>query len=281
MQNIHSEQVRNLWHKFFVLEENFLDWLNRNTEAINSNEPNMLLSYEKIDGAKTKPPKAFRHVCYLVNADDSAELDERINALKSAYMLPVMTEAEENNLEKEEVEKLIGKYPSRFPEFYTGVRQVNLSVTPAYSSSKISIGEDQRLLLKTYRADNSNHFNSLKAVAEEEQKLLIRFGLKTATLNAKPLARTIKLLISSDELIKLSNTKSLQLRKSTGYQYRARVFKVNGDMLPVRFGLMIFDTKVSAYNVVPQTKRSHALENAGYEFDIPISNCAFRVWIKQ
>lgn len=280
MVNNHSEKARSLWHKFFVYEENFLAWLNLNTMPIESFEIDRKLAYTHLINERTKPPKGFRHICNLRNPDDTKELIMRIQELKESYLRPVLVEAEENEVDADELNKLLNKFPSRFPEFYSDVKQINLSITPAYSSKKIALGDEDELLLKSYSANDPMHFHSLAECAENERKILVNFGLNSTTLYKQEKTGVLKLLVKPDELIKLAKSDFLQLRRHTGDQFRARVFKNDGKVLPVRFGLMILDEVAPTYHALPQSKRSHALDNVGVEFELPISNCNFRAWIK-
>lgn len=278
MVNNHSEKVRKLWHNFFVKEENFLDWLNRNTRVIDSLETGSTLSYKKLINARTKPPKAFRHICYMTNPDDSSEAIARIAELKEHYILPVLEEAKENKENEIVLDKLSKKFPSRFAEFYFNVRQINISVTPAFSSSKIKVNNNQELLLKSYNAHDSQEYELLKDRAYEELKQLVRFGLTTTDLYKNPKSGVLKITIESDELLKLANATQLQLRKNTGDQYRARVYQHDGIVLPVRFGLIILNEKAPVYYALPQPERKHSLEKSGNEFKLPISTYNFRIW---
>ena len=288
MKITQSDLVKGFWHNFFCYEERFLEWVNQNTEVITSLEQDDLLSYRSIYDTQgqavqghTKAPQAFRHVCFLRNADDANELLERIRELKRVYLLPVLTEAKEMKLSQSEIDELMGRLPNRFPEYYSGIDQINISINDAYSSKRITQDTKERLTIKTYLLTDKNNFSEIKAEAEKDRSVLVRFGLNSASVNSERIkVGVIKLDIDASELVRISKAESLQLRVHTGDQYRARLFEQSGTTSLVRFGLIILDAHCSIHHVLPRPQRSISLQKIGRQFELPISSCSnFSIWI--
>jgi len=82
------------------------------------------------------------------------------------------------------------------------------------------------------------------------------------------------LVISTADLYEYAGCDAIQMRRSTGVQYRARV-RVNGDSaaLRVKMGLMVLGPDCTA-NVVKantQAPRPHSLEASGARIELPVS----------
>lgn len=280
----HSTIVKKLWHSFFSYEMDFLDWLNANTKAITSLETNDLLKYREtydtsghIIESYNKPPSAFRHVCYLKNSTDEAELLERIINLKEKYLAPVLKDAEEKELEQSQINTLMNRFPHRFPEFYPSIKQINISVKDAFSSNRIDRENcEKEFTIKTY---NLNRDEECNEQFDKDKKALAAFGLHTATIaNERKNTGVLRLKVQGAELLDVAKVNSLQLRAHTGSQYRARLFDHSGSTKVTRYGLIILNDFCHTHTVLPQPQRKHSLEKTGNKFDLPITS-DFTIWI--
>lgn len=256
------EDKKAAWHAFYCAEQELYRFLNHEVESVYG-EPPSYIEYETKSGAMHQRPPRFVHWIGRLYVGGEAAYLGLVDNMRQAYLAANET----------------GRFPVRWPEFYWGIAQVNISVNSAYSSKPMVHGEAVTLKAKRWPEGKAEQ-NELLAEFAADQLALKQWGLTTVycgegvDLNPQGQIEAVLLLSApAPEVLNVAGCASIQVRKRTGSQYRARI-RAAGQSAGkrVKFGLMVLD-ETSDVNVclsTPQAPRPHQLSESDRRVLLPI-----------
>lgn len=208
-----------------------------------------------------KPPRFIRRICQLT--EDSEFYVSLSKKLHQLYRTAV-------------ADSLI-KFPVRFPEFYENIEQINVSVNDAFES--IAIKPNEIVTIKKKRVFDLTKTEEYDGEFRGDVQSLQELGINATysiddDLNAYgSVSKHALLTVNSDDLFAYANCTSIQRRKKTGNQYRARIReRGQSSGTRIKLGLIVIDkdSDVAIVQSNPQTKRRHALSKTNKTIELPI-----------
>lgn len=234
---------RNKWRDFFVLEEEFLKWLDENGTSL-ANDSDATTYIEKmVQGVRfTKPPKYIRQVLQLT--DDLYEEAQTIFAdVKQAFVDAKFDDGIDDEAKI--------RFPDRFPIFIdSAASQINIIKNAAYKSKVLKRNDTQLTLFKCN--------------VETEQLALDMFDKISAVYPSAEIfhsliSKDISISINGNDVLDKFDACEITMREFTGTQYRAKiVFDDARESEREKYGFLIVSNKVDIYQTVPQKRRKDA-----------------------
>lgn len=250
-----SENVKQAWKRFYVLEEDFFKWLSDHSHLLYWKELNTIgyLTYKNQYGhTVTRPPKYIRQVRYVENFSSAQAQYQKV---KSAYENAVILAHQEENPELP-AENVDIRYPDRFPRFESNIEMVRVYVNRAVKSIRVDRDSVRQVVnLMTYNALDDVEYEQARA----DLKSMKEAGFKKVELVYVPKKFTYQLTIDRTELLDFFDTNRLQFRHETGSQYEARVLNQQGEAKKLSLGLILLDRFVQVEDALPRKTRSNKL----------------------
>lgn len=260
-----GKDIKKIWCAFHRAEKRLFDYLLDNCNclfSVEGDEP-AYLEYQNRHGVTLEKPPRFIHWIGQLKVSEIEywKLAENVQELYQAALGA----------------KFKG-YPVRFPQFYRGIEQINISSSTAYESKAVTGSE---LILKEFPVTDPEQEKWLREAFEADIAMLHDIAFPTPeirkTLKIMPfggVSEYLGLVIETDLLFDYAGTSSIQKRRMTGMAYRALV-RFSGQSFSHRrkLGLMIIDqdSDVSIVQANKQAARPHALAVSGDQLRLPIT----------
>ncbi len=256
------ETHKSAWGKFYKAEESFMDTLVANSTCLFSEdgrEPAYRQSTSRTGDLLTSPPP---HICWIGQTQmPKTEFDMRLHELESLYTAA-------------RGDKEMKRYPSRFPQFFESVEQINVVQNTAFSSIQLNPLADFFIV-----REESDSGDDLKAIAAD-LATMIAAGF-TATISKETCIRSgnpenlHRLKIPMIQLFEFANATSIQMRRLSGTAFRGTL-RHSGDHSGHRInvGFVIVDTSSSirAVRSLPEGARPHRLTASGTPIKLPVAS---------
>ena len=251
------DTIGKLWREFYQAEQDLYDFLNIHEylHCIGGCEPvyrERVLDSIAGERVVMAPPKYVRCTIAL-NSATSVKTFHQLNH----RVLDTHREAHEAS------RSTTVRLPDRFPQYFEGLSQINLTVNEAVQS--IALDPDGCFAIMSGRYSYS---------FEEEIRRLKKYGIEAFEEKA---IRKKFLMVDCKSLFKYAKAEGLQLRKKTGSRYIARVrhpTPYNEDkkqpLKRVRYGLLVLDKPCPIYHTMPTSEHSDRLEFIGEKVELPI-----------
>jgi hypothetical protein len=254
-----------IWRAFHRAEKRLFDYLVDNCDclfSVEGDEP-AYLEYANRHGVTLEKPPRFVH---WIGQLRTSEIDYWHMAEQVQELYQAALGAKFKN------------YPVRFPQFYRGVEQINVSSSTAFESKAVKGSE---LILKESLISDPEKEKWVREAFEADIEMLADIAFPTPeirnTLKILPFGgvqECLELVISTDLLFDYAGTSNIQKRRMTGMAYRARVrFSGQSFAHPRKLGLMVIDqdSDVSIVQANKQAPRPHALAVSGDQLRLPIT----------
>ena len=254
-----------IWREFHRAERRLFDYLVDNCAclfSVEGHEP-AYLEYTNQHGVLLEKPPRFVH---WIGQLKTSEIDY----LRMAEQVQELYQAALGVKFK--------NYPVRFPQFYRGVEQINISSSTAYESKAVNGSE---LILKESSVSDPEQEQWVREAFDADIEMLndIAFPVPEIrkTLKIMPFGgvqEILELVIKTDLLFDYAGTSNIQKRRLTGTAYRALV-RFSGQSFGHRrkLGLMVIDqhSDVNIVQANKQAQRPHALAVSGDQLRLPIT----------
>lgn len=260
-----KEENKNIWRAFHRAERRLFEYLVDNCDclfSIEGDEP-AYLEYRNQHGVTLERPPRFVHWIGQLRTSEIEywRMAEQVRELYQAAL-----GAKFKN------------YPVRFPQFYRGVEQINVSSSTAYESKAVKGSE---LILKEAPISDLEKEKWVREAFEADIEMLEDIAFPAPeirkTLKIMPFGGVqeyLELVISTDLLFDYAGTANIQKRRMTGMAYRALV-RFSGQSFghKRKLGLMVIDqdSDVSIVQANKQAPRPHALAVSGDQLRLPIA----------
>ena len=256
--------VDRIWRAFHKAERKLFDYLVDNCDclfSIGGHEP-AYLEYLNQHGVTLEKPPRFVHW---------------IGKLKTSEIEYIQLIEQMQQLYQAALGDNFKNYPVRFPDFYRGVEQINISSSTAYESKAV---KSSTLILKESLILDLEQSLQVRTLFEADIEMLksIAFPIPEIRTTSKltpfyGVQKFLELVITTDQLFDYAGTSNIQKRRMTGTSYRALV-RFSGQSFGHRkkLGLMVIDqhSDVTIVQANKQAPRPHALAVSGDQMRLPI-----------
>ncbi|WP_318494053.1 hypothetical protein [Photobacterium leiognathi] len=232
----------NSWRKFYLLEEEFLKWLDENGLSLANDSDSTTYIEKMVQGVRlTKPPKYIRQVL-LLTEDLYQEAQTRFADVKQAFLDAKIDDG---------IDEAKIRFPDRFPIFInSAASQINIIKNAAYKSKVLKRNDTQLTLFKcNVEAEHLalDMFDKISAV------------YTSAEIFRSLLSKTISISINGNDVLDKFDASEITMREYTGTQYRAKiVFDDERESEREKYGFLIVPHSVAIFNTVPQKRRNDA-----------------------
>ncbi|WP_318473057.1 hypothetical protein [Photobacterium leiognathi] len=232
----------NSWRKFYLLEEEFLKWLDENGLSLANDSDSTTYIEKMVQGVRlTKPPKYIRQVL-LLTEDLYQEAQTRFADVKQAFLDAKIDDG---------IDEAKIRFPDRFPIFIdSAASQINIIKNAAYKSKVLKRNDTQLTLFKcNVEAEHLalDMFDKISAV------------YPSAEIFRSLLNKTISISINGNDVLDKFDASEITMREFTGTQYRAKiVFDDERESEREKYGFLIVPHSVAIFNTVPQKRRNDA-----------------------
>ncbi|WP_305831172.1 hypothetical protein [Photobacterium leiognathi] len=233
----------NKWRNFYLLEEEFLKWLDENGVSLANDSDSTTYIEKMVQGVRlTKPPKYIRQVLNL-NHDCYEEAQTRFADVRQAFI----DAKHDDGIDDES--KI--RFPDRFPIFIdSAASQINIIKNAAYKSKVLKRNDTQLTLFKcNVEAEHLalDMFDKISAV------------YPSAEIFRSLLSKTISISINGNDVLDKFDASEITMREYTGTQYRAKiVFDDERESEREKYGFLIVPHSVAIFDTVPQKRRNDA-----------------------
>lgn len=253
------------WRKFYCAERELFEYLVDNCNclfSVEGHEP-AYLEYPNQHGVMLEKPPRFVHWIGQLKVSEIEywSMVERVQVLYRAAL-----------------GSKFKNYPVRFPQFYQGVEQINISSSTAFESKAVNGSE---LILKESLISDPEQEKRVREIFESDVAMLcdisfpvpeIRITTKLTPFNG--VQPFLELFVKTERLFNYAGTSNIQKRRMTGTAYRTLVRFIGQSFGHRRkLGLMIIDqdSDVSIVQANKQAPRPHALAVSGDQLRLPIA----------
>lgn len=260
-------QKKAAWRSFFVAEKALYSFLSEASEGQYGTLPSFTQIRTKKDSMIEHPPRFVRYIAKL-NEGVESDYFSLLADMERTYSL-VKGEGSSRT--------------ARWPKFYRDVAQINISINTAYSSMRFHPGSD--VPLKSIRQpDNVAEQDVVKMALDEDRITLNKWGLSSAVCQSGfendqigRLVAVYRIVAPCADLVRISGVSgsSVQLRRRSGLQYRARVRYYGASSgFRAKLGLIILDEQSDTTIILsqPQALRPHRLSEAKNLLKLPIDS---------
>lgn len=254
------ETHKSAWGKFYKAEESFMDTLVANSTCLFSEdgrEPAYRQATSRTGDLLTSPPP---HICWIGQTQmPKIEFDMHLNDLQSLY-----TAARGDKDTK--------RYPSRFPQFFESVEQINVVQNTAFSSTQLNPLAD--FFIVREEADSGT---DSKAIAADLVSLIAAgftatVSKETCIRNGNP-EKLYRLKIPMIQLFEFANATSIQMRRLSGTAFRGTLRHLGdhrGHRINVGFVIVDASSTIKAVRSLPEGARPHRLAASGTPINLPV-----------
>lgn len=228
------------WESFFIIRDEFLLWLEDNTETIDS-----ILSPTGYLTKNSQGKHYIRHICYL-SKDNKKEFYKYYHLLVKEHK--ALSDSD--------------RIPSYLPNIMRNIEQINITQNAAISSKTYDIEELEKEKDVMFPIKLENEGNR-----EEFSKILQKMGVYHEQFGSK-------IRISLMGLINHFKVEKIKLRYRTGIQHIARTRGVGGQKTKRNpYGLIVcIDNQPYLYHSLPTPTRTHKGKGLGRKLEIPLSD---------
>mgnify|MGYP005820402739 CR=1 FL=1 len=247
------------WHDFYKAEAAFMDSIAASSGCLFAHGEDHLPRYKRAsdgDSVRIEPPK---HISWVGQTHmPKAEFDMELAKLKALYQAARPDE--------------VKRFPSRFPQYFEHVEQINIIENEAFDSQTV----DPKSTFFTVYASSSLLTNPHDL--EAYKQVLIEAGF-TASIRheVRKIAgfemEMVCLNILTPELFKYAEASAIQIRRSSGKAYRGNLRHVGDSSarrINVGFVLVDQDSDVRVVKANPQAPRPHSLALTGTLIELPL-----------
>ncbi|MGR5328683.1 hypothetical protein [Photobacterium damselae] len=242
------------WKEFYLLEQEFYQFLQMNGRTIKSEEfcraeyKEVLVSTGK---SVLAPPLYVRQIISIAKSAIPTAL-KYSEDLKLAYK-DALTDSERE----------FKKFPSRFPTIVPDIYQINIWRQTATSSKILRKDGDARLC--RFFTDSESREQANQVADQLSVNFNIQAKVQKSSIQLRNQDREAAIYVTAPvaELLKHFNVESIRLRRESGTQYRAKCFLSNNDKSPLRlnYGLIITTGEPMVFETIPQPTRAHKTQN--------------------
>lgn len=245
------------WREFFEAEKALYAYLLDNCTVLYEVEdrgPRYRISTMRAGVQFEKPPRFIHWIGRLtVDASSFLQMDIELRAL---------------------YERAMGGsfkwYPVRFPQFFSNIEQINIRTNQAVKSVPVTGAELPLISIQCGLSGRSTHRTRLNKMLAELSGVGLQASIQTIQVEDDV---TITLFVNVRSLMQYAGADHIQLRQSTGTQYRA-LLRGAGQSSGQRhkLGLMVLDQHSDTHIVhsLSQGARPHSLDATGKLIAMPI-----------
>lgn len=261
--------VKKLWLEFYSIERSLYEIFDdghKHGIKVLDHVPGYEIAYKTRFNNRGKPvlypPKNIKVMCY-VPPQPMKEIKGMIDAMEEVYQRAVEAGGDE-----------FTRMPHRHPHIVSGIELVRRSLYPAHASMKVKIDEPVILakrnsnLLKdkddTYVRNLHNHYVN---------------SFKTLGIDAKVNTDEEHIEVDGAGILKFAVSKHVQLRISSGMQYKLRLKDDKGGKHRYPYGFMIFDTKPKI-QYVSQKRTANKIEDIATLIPFHFLDKSIKFWNK-
>lgn len=254
------EKNASAWRDFYNAEQAFMQLLVNTSICFSKktgHEP--VYSQTVVNGKVSYLPPT--HICWVGQTQmPKTQFDMHLKELKSLY-------------DSARGDKIVTRYPSRFPQFFESVDQVNVIQNTAFSSLPVNPN-----------AANFTVFESGLASLDQSQIDADMLALTTAgfTPTYKTEKRTIMraeytvsmIQVPTKQLFDYANATTIQQRRASGTAYRGNLRHAGESFsrrINIGFVLVDATSNLRVVNANPQAPRPHSLAAAGALIQLPVT----------
>lgn len=256
------------WHDFYKAESAFMDTITASSNCLFDNGEDHLPAYRRInhgDSVRIEPPK---HISWVGQTQmPKAEFDMQLAKLKALYQAARPDE--------------VKRFPSRFPQYFENVAQINVIENEAFDSQMVNPkAKFFTVLSSSPTLTNPHDFEAYKQVLiaagftasiRHEIRLIKGFSMEVVCLN-----------ILTSELFEYADATAIQIRRKSGKAYRGNL-RHAGDSSArrINIGFVLVDqaSDVRVVKANPQAPRPHRLAATGTLIELPLPT-AYRLYKK-
>lgn len=248
------------WREFYLAESAFMDAITASSTCLFDNGPDHHPAYHRrmVGNAERLSPPS--HISWLGHTHmPKAEFDRELAKLKALYQAA-------------RPEK-VKRFPSRFPQYFERVEQVNVIENQAFDSQPVNPKAKFFTALSLppdlTNPHDTQRYKTLLADAGftvdvcREHKLIGGFTIEMVCFN-----------ILTSELFEYAGATAIQIRRPSGKAYRANLRHIgesSANRINLGFVLIDAQSKPRVVKSNPQAPRPHRLVNSNALIKLPIA----------
>ena len=228
------------WSNFYAQSNDVFKLLANSTDIL-FGQSDKLQNF--LDGPPTTPVGFLQYILKLNSTDAFEQFNFKMDRYQSLYKLAFP-----------ERKKPLPNTPHVVA---TDVHQINISINPAFSSKALRPGETETFPIWSQR------FNAIKPSASESalssaENIVLVLVNQGITANIVMLDEMVSVEVDIALLCKQFSCNYIQVRESTGNQYRAYIHRKGQKTLRQRLGVLIVppDQSVLVFSPLPRETRS-------------------------